>query len=96
MLKVKMAKITNIIDKRLRETFSQIDPLIRQKIKTGEINEAQGDRIKVVLDIFKDELIENIEEILSDKSIYDFIDLINEDDPSDLESLLVQSYDDAA
>lgn len=92
-----MAKIANILNKRLLETFSQVQPLIRQKIKTGEINENQGDRIQSTLSIFLETLIDSVEEIQNtpnflENVLSDIEDL--EDDDTDLLSELI--FDDAA
>jgi len=88
-----MAKISSVLNQRLRSYFSQIETLTRQKVNTKELNDTQRDRIKSTLSIFLETLIESVEEIENTPEFLEntFDDLLDDDD---LEDLL--DFDDAA
>lgn len=92
-----MAKVSSVLNRRLRESFVQVETLTRQKVATKQLNENQADRIKATFSIFLETLIESIEEI---ENTPDFLENVFEDldlEEDDLEVLLIGDvYDDAA
>jgi hypothetical protein len=88
-----MAKVSSVLNQRLRSSFTQVETLTRQKVATKQLNEAQADRIKATLSIFLETLIESVEEI---ESTPDFLEnVFDEIEDDDLE-LLISTFDDAA
>ena len=88
-----MAKVSSVLNQRLRSSFTQVETLTRQKVATKQLNEAQADRIKATLSIFLETLIEYVEEI---ENTPDFLEnVFDEIEDDDLE-LLISTFDDAA
>jgi hypothetical protein len=92
-----MAKVSSVLNQRLRSSFTQVETLTRQKVATKQLNEAQADRIKATFSIFLETLIDSIEEIENTPDFLESVfDIDGEDDEDDLESLLAVTFDDAA